>query len=401
MKKYLPTKPTKGQCLLLALSLSIIYLLDNLPVGQVVDYALYNSIIKPLLWCGPALAVWLLPRVRHGAPIKIRDSIIWWGVIFAVIYIVVQFCAGLVYGFGKSPYDHSISGMLLNIFAVGAMVVGREAVRCYIVSSISRKEKLIVFIIVSLFMTILNYPISKFAKLNGLEETVKFVAQYLAPDFCSSLFATYLAFLGGFVPAAAYMGMIQAFHWLSPILPNLKWIITALIGIMCPVFFLTSMQGIYLKEAGIVRKSDSRGENPIGWMITCILSIGIIWFSVGVFPIYPSVIATGSMEPLIMPGDVILVEKIQKQEDIDKLKKGDIIQFRMENFLVSHRIIDIVDGEQGKSYRTKGDNNNTADSDPVLAQNIKGRIVKIVPKIGWPTLLIKQREDVPLEKVEF
>lgn len=400
-RKYLPTRPTKGRCLLLVLFLSFVYLLDNLSVSRYIDYSIFSNIIKPLLWCGVLTIIWVFPRFHSKAPAKTRESIIWWSVIFAIIFIVVQVCAGLLYGFGKSPYSRSIIGILLNILTVGTMVAARETARSYFVNSFIKKEKLVVFLLIALFMTMLEYPLSKFERLNDTEALVKFVAQYLVPDFCQNLFATYLAFLGGSIPAAAYMGILKAFHWLSPILPNLKWIITALIGIMCPVFFLTAMQNIYLKEIRAVKKSDSDNESPISWMITCILSIGIVWFSVGVFPIYPSVIATGSMEPLIMPGDVILVEKIMKEEDTEELNKGDIIQFRMEDFLVSHRIIEIVEGEKGKSYRTKGDNNNSADSDLVLPQDIKGKIVQIVPKVGWPTLLIKQREDVPLEKVEF
>ncbi len=401
LRKYLPTRPTKGRCLLLVLFMVFIYLLDNLPVSEHIDYSIFFNVIKPLLWIALILAIWVFPRVRSKVSSRMKESVYWWAVIFAVIFVVIQVCSGLLYGFGKSPYNHSIIGILLNIFVVGTKVAGREAARNYMVSTFAKKEKLLVFLVISFFMTLLEFPISKFMKLNDIETIVKFTAQFLAPDLCHNLFATYLAFLGGIIPAVTYMGILQAFHWLSPILPNLKWIITALIGIMCPVFFLTAMQNIYLKEIRAVNKFDSNNESPISWMITCILSIGIIWFSVGVFPIYPSVIATGSMEPLIMPGDVILVEKIMKEKDIEELDKGDIIQFKMEDFLVSHRIIEIVEGEKGKSYRTKGDNNNSADTELVLPQDIKGKIVQIVPKIGWPTLLIKQRENAPLEKVEF
>ena len=51
-------------------------------------------------------------------------------------------------------------------------------------------------------------------------------------------------------------------------------------------------------------------------------SVAIIWFAVGLFPLYPSVILTGSMEPDIMPGDVVLVAKW-----IVTLLRSDIIVF--------------------------------------------------------------------------
>lgn len=182
-------------------------------------------------------------------------------------------------------------------------------------------------------------------------------------------------------------------------LPNLQWITTAVVGIMCPVFFLTAIQSIFLKEAKLIKKRDKAQESVFSWILTSLFSIGVIWFVVGVFPIYPSVIATGSMEPMIKPGDVILVRKV---EDIKEVQIGDVIQFRRDNILISHRVLEIKeDDKKGISYRTKGDNNSGADTELVIPEDIKGKIISVVPKIGWPTLLIKSRQDVPLEKVEF
>lgn len=403
LKKYLPTRLSKGRCLFLVGFMLFMYILNYLPLNQYIDYKIINYILKPALWISLALVVWSFPRIRCKSPLRQKANICWWALIFAVVYVVAQGCAGLIDGFGKSPYDHSLKGILLNILMIGAALIGREFARSYIVNTFAKEEKFLVFIIIALFMTFLGYPINKFTNLKGLEETVKFIAQYWAPDFCLNLFATYLAFLGGFVPALIYMAIQLAFNWLSPILPNLKWITAGLVGIICPVFSLTAMQNIFLKETKKIKKSQQEKESPAGWMITSILSIAIIWFSVGVFPVYPSVIATGSMEPMIMPGDVILIEKVKETEEIKELKVGDVIQFKnvSENILISHRIIQVVGSEKEKSFRTKGDNNNSEDRDLVLAGNIKGKIIKVVPKIGWPTLLIKKKNDVPLEKVVF
>ena len=42
-----------------------------------------------------------------------------------------------------------------------------------------------------------------------------------------------------------------------------------------------------------------------------------------------------------------------------------------------------------KRFITKGDNNNDADSDPVIPQNVIGKIVFNVPKIGWLAIIVK------------
>ncbi|MEA4845698.1 MAG: signal peptidase I [Clostridiaceae bacterium] len=399
--RYLPVYSSKKRALLMLGAVLFIYLLDNLPVSSIIDYKIYSNFIKPILWLGLAGSVWALPRVRPKAPLKLRGNIYWWSFNFAAIFIAASVIAGFFEAFGKSPYDHSVTGIIINIFAVGAMLVGRESARNCIVNNLTGEESFLVFIPVSLLMTLISFKVDRFVDLKGLEGVIQFAAQFIAPEFLQNLMATYLVFLGGFFPALVYMGIIQAFHWFSPVLPNLKWITAALVGILCPAFSLPAIQGIYLKDTKAMKNSDKEKESLGGWIVTSLISIGIIWFSVGVFPIYPSVIATGSMKPVIKPGDMILVEKILDMEDIDKLKVGDIIQFKKDSYMVSHRIIEIVEEEEIKLYRTKGDNNPGPDTDLVKPEDLKGRVRFAVPKVGWPTLIIKREDDIPLEDIEF
>jgi signal peptidase len=162
------------------------------------------------------------------------------------------------------------------------------------------------------------------------------------------------------------------------------------------------MQGIYFKETRVFKKREEKKQRSFGWVVTCLISIFMVWFAVGVFPVYPSVIATGSMEPMIKPGDMILVRKILKEEEVSELKEGDIIQFKRGDILISHRIIKIVEDDKGKSFVTKGDNNSSVDSELVKPEYLKGKISYVVPKIGWLTLLVKQKQDNPIiHEVEF
>lgn len=395
--KYLPTKPSPKRCFFLGGWVLAIYLLEISPVSNFIGSQIFNHLLRPILWMGLVFIILLLPWVRPHGKLKLKNSINLWAFNFAIIFIIASVMAGLVNGFGKSPYSHSIKGILLNIFMVGSTIVGREIFRCYFVNSVTKEENYLIFVGTALFMTITNISISKFTALKEYVDIVKFIAQYLAPEFAQNLLAVYLAFLGGPVSSIIYIGTLQGFHWLSPILPNLEWITTALIGVLCPAFSLIGMQNIYLNESKALKKTDQDEESLLSWMITCILSIGIIWFTVGVFPIYPSVIATGSMEPMIKPGDVILVRKV----DGNLVGINDVIQFRRDTILISHRVMDIIEDEEGKHYRTKGDNNSGDDSELVKPEQVKGKIIYVVPQIGWPTLLIKSKNDIPLEEVVF
>lgn len=89
----------------------------------------------------------------------------------------------------------------------------------------------------------------------------------------------------------------------------------------------------------------------------------------GLFGYQLKTVLSGSMEPSIQTGSIIAVKSVD-QEERTALKKGDVITFRDENRLVTHRISDVSSTDGHVQYTTKGDNNDAADSNPVLAESI-------------------------------
>ena len=401
-QKFLPTKVSYKNSSLIIILLLAIYTLDNFSAKLYVDGTIFTYIIKPILWISMFFIIWRMPHIKSKAKLRHRKFLNYWSFYFALFYVVVTVFVGFFDGLGQSPYSHSLQGIITNLIFVGSGLVAREFIRSYLVNSFTKKENYFVFIIIALLMTVTNFSINKYIELNSLESTVKFMAEFFGPEFSNNLFAAYLVYLGGPLTSIIYLGFIQGFHWLSPILPGLKWINTALIGILCPAFFLMIFKSIYSNLTKEIKKRQQDEEGLGSWIVTSIVAIGIIWFAVGVFPIYPSVIATGSMEPVIMPGDITLVEKITDMEKINNLNKGDIIQFKRDGILISHRIIEIKNEEkEGLLFKTKGDNNSGPDSDLVKPQDIKGTIKYTIPKIGWLTLLIKSDNDITLDEIIF
>ncbi|WP_257350451.1 signal peptidase I SipW [Pseudalkalibacillus decolorationis] len=93
-------------------------------------------------------------------------------------------------------------------------------------------------------------------------------------------------------------------------------------------------------------------------------------------------VLSGSMEPTFDTGSIIAVDPtIDKQ----KLKKGDIITFK-ENAetLITHRIIEVKNSGNHVQYITKGDNNDGADLEPVLAENVVAKYEGFtIPFVGY------------------
>lgn len=102
------------------------------------------------------------------------------------------------------------------------------------------------------------------------------------------------------------------------------------------------------------------------------------------------VIISGSMEPNINIGDIV----ITKESD-EELQIGDVISYRKGQSVITHRITNIIKEENGDTkYRTKGDNNNTEDSEEILIENIEGKVIKVVPKLGEITLLLQNKISI-------
>jgi len=376
---------SKHTAFLLGFALVIIYIITNFSVIPFISGMLLTYVLIPLLWIGVMCTIMLLPKVRAKAMLKHRRQINWLALYYSVIYLFIYLLAGLVDGFGKSPYAHSIAWLFINAIYIGSILIGRELVRNYLVNSLAKRENYMIFIGIALFMAFTSISFNRMFGNKGYMELVKFMAEYFLPALCVNLFAVFLVFWGGPIPSIIYMGIIKVFSWYSPVLPTLKWITAAVIGILCPIFFLGLFERARLDMTKEIKLRDMTKDKPVGWIVTSILSIVLIWFVVGVFPIYPTVIVTGSMEPEIMVGDVILVDRRQAND----VNLNDVIQFRKDEILISHRVIEILESEKGKSYRTKGDNNPGPDIEPVETWQVKGKVIYVAPKIGLPTMYIK------------
>ncbi|MEZ3171090.1 signal peptidase I [Halorubrum sp. RMP-47] len=86
------------------------------------------------------------------------------------------------------------------------------------------------------------------------------------------------------------------------------------------------------------------------------------------------VVLSGSMEPVLSPGDVVIVDSS------GPVQNGDVITYRSpgDSVPTTHRVVGEVDGR----YETKGDANEEADTGTVAPEAIIGQVVLTLPLIG-------------------
>jgi len=90
------------------------------------------------------------------------------------------------------------------------------------------------------------------------------------------------------------------------------------------------------------------------------------------------VVLSGSMEPSISPGDVVIVY----ETDPATLDVGDVVTFARagETIPVTHRVAEVVTADGQRAFRTKGDANEDADPGLVSPDNVVG----VVPSVSLP-----------------
>jgi signal peptidase len=90
-------------------------------------------------------------------------------------------------------------------------------------------------------------------------------------------------------------------------------------------------------------------------------------------------VVSGSMSPAIHVEDVVVTLPQATYH------KGDIVTIKGEQYPTTHRVVAVTN----KTITTKGDANNTADI-PTSKKDIYGKVVVIIPKLGYVTSFLKQ-----------
>lgn len=104
------------------------------------------------------------------------------------------------------------------------------------------------------------------------------------------------------------------------------------------------------------------------------------------FGIKMYVIVSGSMEPELYVGDIVIVKDLK---DEDKINKDDVISFRQGQTIITHRVSEVVNINGVEKYRTKGDNNNTEDIMIIGRESIEGKVINKIKSFGKTVLALR------------
>lgn len=92
----------------------------------------------------------------------------------------------------------------------------------------------------------------------------------------------------------------------------------------------------------------------------------------------PLTVVSGSMSPGIETGDMVII-KLGNQ----KIKSGDIITYRLDDMLITHRVKSISGQKLAAAFVTQGDANSVPDYEMVGSNQIVGKYICKIPMGGY------------------
>jgi len=371
--------------ILLAVSMLVAYLLSKFVFTGIASGYLNLYLLQPALWLTIAfLAIWLWSLEEESVNFFEQSPLIRTAAMIGAIQIAVSVLFGFLAGFGHSPYAHTLLMVTLNLWFVATRLVGIEVARWYLGRTVGRINAGLGYFIAWLLPLMLLIPVGKISLLVQPESAFRLVGGTLLPAASANLLAAYLAISAGPLASIAYLGVMQVFEWLSPILPDLPWMGTAFVGVLVPMISLialNSQETIHTEEGAVETGgiSKTRDNSSAGsWLLVAMFAVGVIWLNSGALGVRPSLISGNSMNPILYPGDVVVTRVVAA----DKIRVGDIIRFHRDGIDVVHRVMEVQSNGSTTIFTTRGDNNNVND-EPVMADQLEGKVILTLPKIGW------------------
>lgn len=317
--------------------------------------------------------------------------------IISIIYFIIYYILGLIIGYSYNVYSTSFIGILRNIIVIVVPLLFREEVRSRFL--FLNKKKFGIFFITLLFIVLELFSSTFFTYSNNEELFINFFSVFL-PIVLENILLTYLAFIGIRSTVYAYFIPMLISRYFIPITLDVDWFFALLFQlILVVVIFYVSFNEYLWKEKRIYSYKTNK-TNSVVYLFGVVLIVSFGLFVAGVFKYRPVAILTYSMEPIFTRGDAVIVEKLDDEEK-NKLKKGDIIQYQVDKTVVVHRIIKVKKEDNKKVYILKGDNNNAKDPKPVYMEQIMGKVLFSIPKVGYPSVWLSEflhsDQDVSVE----
>ena len=343
---------------------------------------LYSYVVNPLFWCVfIIISTCLLSKTSEST--KIKSETIEYTIIAVLVYIGVYIASQIFVAIGENPYSNSLKGILINTYVYILPIIAKEYTRFKLINNVYEKEKKYMTVLVTIVYIFVDIGI---IDITNSYNVTKLLFSDMLPIIAENCLCTYIAFNKMYKPAILYRVLTFEYWLLSPILPKVSWVMISAIDTIIPVILLLYIR--YAKNKKDINKTRQQAEKIEPKNVIQIAAVVIVslWFAMGIFPIKPTAVATGSMEKTLMVGDIAILKKC----DAEEVKEGDIIQYQKGKITVIHRVIAKYYENDECFFITKGDNNKEQDKEPVSETQLLGKEIFSIRYLGYPAVMLNR-----------
>ena len=310
-------------------------------------------------------------------------------VISLLVYYFLTYFFGLFTGFLKSSYSLKLVNIFRNAFPILLVIVLSEFLR-YIWVSKSKENKIgliigyLSFLLIDVCLMLNTYDVTSALGLT------KMICLVVFPSITKNILLTYVTYKVGYKNCIFYRIIVDLSVYILPLFPDFGEYINVILETVLPIIIVIRLNNLFnYYDLRKIKESRYTKKNLIIYSVITFALLVIVTLTSGYFRYYALTIGSGSMTPKINKGDVVIVKKLKDTEIYD-IKKGDILVYNHDDKIIVHRVNKIIKNNGQINFKTKGDNNNTADSWQVKQDEVIGIVKFKIRYIGMPTVALNE-----------
>ena len=342
--------------------------------------------ILDLLLFGSTLLIFLLFFSKKELIRNYHKSLTKTVLIITISYFILYYFLGVVIGFTYNVYDTSILGILSNTFFLILPLLFREEIRKKFVFLHKNKMACVFITIVFIVYELIG---STFFDFQNNQEFFSSFSTIFLPIVIENILLTYLVFVGIRSTVYAYFIPKLISRYYIPVVVDFDWFYQLLLQLGLTVVIYSFLSNEYLWQVKRIYSKTTDKKNSFLFATICFVILIFGLFVAGCFKYQPVAVLTYSMDPTFTRGDAVVIKKLNSKEK-EKLKKGDIIEYRYDQTVVIHRIVDSYMVDEERVFVLKGDNNESEDPKVVHYDQIIGKVSFSIPKIGYPSVWLSE-----------
>lgn len=354
--------------------------------GQIV--VLVAAIIGSVILLG-----WAKPR-NHGAR-EVALVVMMLAVLFQVVSFVLL---GMKQGFLANVYVWNWTSWTKVFLPAVLIIIAEEVLRNQLLEK-GKSSRLVVVMttgliwLMEILLVGINYNLGESREVFDLVMVVSF------PALIKNIMLSYLTLGYDYRISIGFRLVMELPVLLLPIWPDVSQYLTVIFQMALVVVVLIVLvmfhRGKVMGLSNKIGKSKSKKVTTdferktwkiaryVVWSAIVIMMVGYVGLMSGIFKYYFLAVGSGSMEPVLSRGDMILVKRLADYRDVNE---GEVLVFQHSGVIVVHRVINKTMVGEKYVFETKGDANGEMDSWLIAQDDVVGVARGKIAAFGYPTL---------------